>query len=107
MLYKHFPKLIAALLGALLAGCAPSVGDSCETSTECPSGAICDVTAPGGYCTIDGCDAESCPDGSVCVEFDDENTFCMEYCESDSECRRDYVCRSDVGAAGFCYVSAD
>lgn len=105
MLRKYFLKLAAIGVVLLTAGCAPSVGDSCETSSECPAGAICDVTAPGGYCTIDGCDSMSCPDGSVCVEFDEEESFCLEYCESTNECRRDYTCRTDVGPAGFCYVT--
>ena len=109
MLRSHFPKLFtfpALVLIAFLAGCAPRVGDSCETSAECPSGAICDVTAPGGYCAIRDCDSESCPDGSVCVEFDHE-TFCLEYCEIDGDCRENdgYVCRTDNGPAGFCYVA--
>lgn len=99
-----FPKLGAICLFVIAASCAPSVGDSCETSAECPSGAICDVTAPGGYCTINGCDSESCPDGTICVEFSSEESFCLEYCESSAECRKGYACRTDVGPAGFCYV---
>jgi hypothetical protein len=101
-----FPKLAALLLGAFaVTGCAPAVGDSCETSAECPSEAICDVTAPGGYCTIPECDVESCPEKTVCVEFNDEESYCMEWCDEDRMCRTGYVCRTDVGPAGFCYVS--
>ncbi len=105
MLRTHFPKLTAFCFASLLCACAPHVGDSCETSAECPSGAICDVTAPGGYCTINGCDAESCPDGTVCIEFNSEESFCLKYCEDTSECRTGYTCRSDIGAANFCYVA--
>ena len=104
MLRGVFPKLVVLGLATIIVGCAPSIGDSCESSAECPSGAICDVTAPGGYCTMDGCDSESCPDGNVCVEFNDEESFCMRYCEADSDCRKTYSCRTDVGPAGFCYV---
>jgi hypothetical protein len=100
-----FPKLAALLLAlAWGTGCAPAVGDSCETSAECPTEAICDVTAPDGYCTIPGCDSESCPDGTVCVEFNAEESFCMEWCDEDRMCRTGYACRMDVGPAGFCYV---
>ena len=106
MLRRTFPKLTALLFVLATAACAPQIGDSCETSAECPSGSICDVTAPGGYCTLETCDSESCPDGSVCVEFNLEESFCLESCESSSECRREYVCRTDVGPAGFCYVPA-
>lgn len=89
-----------------LFGCAPNVGDSCESASECPLGAICDVTAPAGYCTLEGCDGESCPDGSVCVDFNEHESFCMKFCEDDRECRSGYVCRNDVGPAAFCYVAA-
>jgi len=68
-------------------------------------GAICDVTAPGGYCTLEGCDRESCPDGAVCVDFNEHESFCMAFCDDDRECRTGYVCRTDVGPAGFCYVA--
>ena len=105
MAHKLFPSLAALALAGIVIGCAPAVGDDCETSGECPVGAICDVTAPGGYCTLEGCDSESCPDGSVCVEFNAEESFCLKYCEGDNECRSGYVCRDDVGTAGFCYVS--
>jgi len=104
MLRALFPKLLVAATIVAASSCAPHVGDSCETSAECPGGAICDVTAPGGYCTIDGCDAESCPDGTVCIAFNAEEEFCMAYCEATADCRRGYVCRTDVGPAGFCYV---
>ena len=100
------PKLAALLIAVCATACAPRVGDSCETSAECPGGAVCDVTAPGGYCLIEDCDLESCPDGTVCVEFNDEEHFCLEYCEDSTECRKGYVCRDDVGDAPFCYVAA-
>lgn len=106
---SYLPKLLLASLTAPLvmwsAACAPRIGDSCESSQECPVGAICDVTAPRGYCVLRDCDAESCPDGSVCVDFDDES-FCVEYCEANDECRQKdgYVCRDDRGPAGFCYM---
>jgi hypothetical protein len=107
MMSRQFPKQVVLCAALAFAGCAPRIGDSCETSAECPGGAICDVTAPGGYCTLDGCDAESCPDGTVCIEFDSQNSFCLEYCEDTSECRKGYVCRTDIGSAGFCYVQRD
>ena len=30
---------------------------------------VCDLSQPGGYCLVDGCDAQSCPEDSVCVRF--------------------------------------
>lgn len=57
----------------LAAGCGAEIGDSCERSIDCsPDGdRICDrsESSPGGYCTVRGCDYESCPDDAVCVRF--------------------------------------
>lgn len=94
---------ISAGLGAV--GCAPSVGDACETNVECPSGAICDNTAPEGYCTFPECERGSCPEGTVCVSFSRETTFCMAACESAEDCRDGYTCRDEPGPADFCYVA--
>ena len=58
---------------ALGLGCGTEIGDSCTFSTECsPSGdRICatGTTLPGGYCTIYGCDYDTCPDEAICVKF--------------------------------------
>lgn len=74
--------LIAAALAAafaLTAGCSHNVGDSCSSNVDCsPLGdRFCDVSAPSGYCTIEGCDVtlvagvptDSCPTEAVCVRF--------------------------------------
>ena len=51
--------------------CEAEIGDSCSSSTDCSSKGdrICDVSSPGGYCTISGCQADSCPSESVCISF--------------------------------------
>lgn len=65
--------LWAGLLGLLLLapGCGDQVGDSCSTNVDCsPYGdRICDTSQAGGYCTIQGCDPDSCPDEAVCIRF--------------------------------------
>jgi hypothetical protein len=57
-----------ALLGS---GCALHIGDSCTTNVQCsPLGdRFCDLSSPGGYCTVEGCDSASCPDSAVCIRF--------------------------------------
>ncbi len=55
------------------------MGDSCATNADCsPLGdRFCDVSAPGGYCTVEGCDirlvngttTDTCPSEAVCVRF--------------------------------------
>ena len=107
MPHKKFPYLLSGLVAALVflgSACASQVGDECASNVECPSGAICDVTVEGGYCTIPDCEIDSCPSNSVCVRFDREESFCMRYCESSSDCRDGYTCRDDKGGPKFCYV---
>lgn len=102
--------LVAALLAGY-AGCKPKIGDDCRISTDCSAAGdrLCDITAPGGYCTVFSCEPGTCPDGeSLCVEFGAQRsplcedhqapspyarTFCMATCDGDSDCRGGYVCR--------------
>ena len=60
---------LAALGGGL--GCSKEIGDSCFINSDCDINGlrICDNAANGGYCTILGCDYDTCPDESVCVRF--------------------------------------
>jgi hypothetical protein len=101
-----------ALLMALAAGCKPKIGDDCKLSTDCSAAGdrLCDITAPGGYCTVYNCEPGACPeDESLCVEFGAQRspieacrdlqspspyarTFCMATCESDADCREGYDC---------------
>jgi len=62
---------ICALLSAGLAACGSEIGDSCLTHSDCsPSGdRICDLSQRDGYCTVLGCDYDTCPEESVCVRF--------------------------------------
>jgi hypothetical protein len=110
--------LLLALLTALAAGCKPKIGDDCQLSTDCSAAGdrLCDITAPGGYCTVYNCEPGACPeDESVCVEFGAERsshsecidpqspspyarTFCMAVCDSDDDCRDGYKCASLDGA---------
>ncbi|HEY8926427.1 MAG TPA: hypothetical protein VIU64_18725 [Polyangia bacterium] len=59
-------------LASGVAGCGHKIGDACTNSADCdPSGGnrTCDLSQPGGYCIVEGCDARSCPDDSVCMRF--------------------------------------
>jgi hypothetical protein len=99
-----------------LGGCTPSIGDRCNSSTDCSvqGTRTCDTSQPGGYCTVLGCGANSCTN-SVCVVFrvsipgcpyDDYHapartgrSLCMAHCEKDSDCRQNdgYVCADPTG----------
>lgn len=109
MSYPNFPQLarlvaLAAVTTMFLIGCSRSIGDECETDSECPTGAICDITVPNGYCMSRTCERNECPAGAVCVRFDEDTRHCMQFCEVSNECREDLTCRQDIGSAGFCYL---
>ena len=84
-----------------MSGCSPEIGDKCSISTDCSVNGdrICDTAQPGGYCTVQGCDPDSCPNGALCVEWRFEPsrttaTYCMERCGSSCS-RRGYECVAD------------
>ena len=104
------PFLALLVCLAIGSGCAPAIGDPCDSTADCPGGASCDSTAPDGYCLIPDCSRDDCPNTSICVEFDRDISYCLESCEEDGDCRDGYTCRRDKlpdnSPLGFCYVSA-
>jgi hypothetical protein len=101
--------LALGLAGLVLAGCTPSIGSSCELSTDCSSQGdrVCDTSEPQGYCTVQNCKPNECPDEAACVDFNasvpgcmysDRSpsrlavSFCMAQCHSDGDCRQYYTC---------------
>jgi len=107
----HFPRVRLLAFAVVLAGCQPGIGDECETSVDCSSSGdrLCDITQPGGYCTIFNCEPGDCPEDSVCVLFSAnrssvagcqdpegaspfQRSFCVKTCGSDDDCRSDYAC---------------
>ena len=53
------------------AGCGQQIGDSCIVSSDCAfdGSRSCDVSMREGYCTILGCDYDTCPGEAACVRF--------------------------------------
>jgi hypothetical protein len=92
----------AFLLTILLAGlaapaCSKHVGDSCHTNIDCAQDGtrMCDLSQPGGYCTVDGCDDTSCPSQSICVRFFDQKYptgVCNTAPGTVGQCRDDELC---------------
>ncbi len=89
------------LPAALAFGCAPEIGDPCTTSVDCSvqGERECDLTQPGGYCTVRSCDPDGCPDETICVQWRPEpprsaESWCMQRCEDDGDCRvaEGYAC---------------
>ena len=61
--------LFALIVAA--AGCGQQIGDACIVSSDCASDGsrICDISQQDGYCTIMGCDYDTCPSEATCVRF--------------------------------------
>jgi hypothetical protein len=106
------------VLFALLApGCGKEIGDACATNVDCDqTGARdCDLSQPGGYCTVIGCDEKSCPSEAVCIRvfpYTSARPACQQDvdcagalpwclagglcgCKQDSECSSDGLCLPD------------
>jgi hypothetical protein len=101
---------ILALLGLLASGCSPGVGSGCTLSTDCGTtgNLVCDTSEFEGYCTVQDCVPNECPNNAACVMFnptipgcgyDDylqgspvDQQFCMATCGSNSDCRNGYIC---------------
>jgi hypothetical protein len=105
------PRGLVALLFsvALSVGCGHNIGDSCTTNVDCdPTGIrFCDTASPGGYCTIDGCDVDTCPSGSVCVRFFTQIanapcTFTPIGAPRNNDCPIDQICVCDNSVDGNC-----
>lgn len=90
--------LLAALIAA--SGCGYQIGDSCIVSSDCQADGtrVCDQTQREGYCTIIGCDYDTCPDESVCVRFFSGGGFTNRPCDPKTEnittddCSEDELC---------------
>lgn len=107
---ENLPRVLclSIALSIALAACSPEIGDSCSTALDCSASGtrLCDETQPGGYCTLEACEANTCPEESVCVQFGRRfegqpvdrlsHSFCMYKCDTDGDCRTDddYKCFS-------------
>ncbi len=98
---------VLALAMLLVSGCSPGVGSGCTLSTDCGTtgNLVCDTSEFEGYCTVEDCVPDQCPNSAACVLFDpevpgcgydDRRTvgvpFCMATCASNSNCRDGYIC---------------
>jgi hypothetical protein len=98
--------VLAFAASALASGCAPAIGDGCASATNCSVNGDrqCDLTQPGGACTVFDCQADQCPDSAVCVRFNPDDprhsvVACMKACTDDGSCRGEYECvrATDLG----------
>ena len=94
----------ASALGLLLASaaCSTDIGDECASDAECGRGRLCDRASRAGYCTVSPCAPNSCPENSVCVRFENDQTYCMALCDTSEDCRKGYSCIEEGAAAPYC-----
>ena len=70
---SHCLRVLVAMVpvawGAM--ACGDEIGDPCSLSSDCSADGsrICDSASFEGYCTIQGCDENSCPEDSACIRF--------------------------------------
>ena len=62
-------RALLILFAMSAAACGKDIGDDCQTNVDCAQDGTrdCDLSQPGGYCTVNGCDEKSCPSGSTCI----------------------------------------
>lgn len=112
-------KFILLLACMIPLGCgdnfrAGSIGEACEVNMDCEGDRCLNelgepdefghIVFPDGMCTqacsFDDADAGSnygCPAGDLCIEYTpggarSGDQFCLPGCETDRDCRVDYVC---------------
>lgn len=94
-------RLLSLSLLVAVSACAPKLGDDCERTAQCSVNLdrTCDLSQPGGYCTVPDCEGNSCPEDGRCVRFQPDEprlsrAWCMAGCSGSGDCRDQYVCRS-------------
>jgi hypothetical protein len=108
LLGRSAPLVLLAL--TLLAGCGKKIGDECGTNVDCSIAGdrFCDIAPVAGYCTVEGCDVDTCPDEAVCVRF--YTPVSTAPCTYDAQrprgdCAADERCLCDLSSAGECKAS--
>lgn len=124
---RRSPILLLAGLTALfvLPGCEEKIGDSCEYNVDCSKMGerLCDLSSPGGYCTIENCTGDSCPEEAVCIAFYpvaylitpcDPNTedgldpeTATNHCTPDELCIRSGFCSPRASERRWCMRECD
>jgi hypothetical protein len=98
---RRIGVVAAALLLSGIA-CSRNIGDSCSSSADCDptrGTRTCDLSQPGGYCVVEGCDARSCPSNSVCVRVF-PGAFLSKACSADTPCATDEICLGTEAPSG-------
>ena len=100
--YRILTSLILVISCGSFSSCKGDIGDECVTDAQCQSGQTCDLISEGGYCTLPDCREGECPNGSVCITFENDDRYCMANCSQNSDCRDEYFCDRELGPEPFC-----
>jgi hypothetical protein len=91
-------------LVVLALGCGKQIGDACVVNSDCSTlgTRLCDTNPTQGYCTIMGCDYNTCPSEAACIRFF-TGSFSNVACDptqphAPGGCNLDELCTLD----GFC-----
>ncbi|MEO6772775.1 MAG: hypothetical protein ABI467_07095 [Kofleriaceae bacterium] len=86
-------RLSLVWFAVIAAGCGQQIGDSCIVSSDCAidGSRVCDNSQQDGYCTMQGCDYDTCPGESVCVRFF-SGGFTNKPCGAQADCSLDELC---------------
>jgi len=86
-------RLFLVCCVVVAAGCGQQIGDSCIVASDCAidGSRVCDNSQKDGYCTIAGCDYDTCPGESECVRFF-AGGFTNKPCGSNTDCSLDELC---------------
>lgn len=77
-----------------------TAGTATCTALSCPRGKVCDSS--NGQCVGDYCDFDTdCPSAHVC-----RDTYCVNPCTSNAECRPEYACKTLTGGM-FCGIEGE
>ena len=111
---------IVLTLLVLAAGCGNKIGDSCTIASDCSQNLDreCDPApnSPGGYCTIQDCDFDSCPGEAVCIRFfsgaktnlecdpNEEDKGTEDRCIPEEICTLAGVCVPRTAESRFCML---
>jgi hypothetical protein len=98
-----------------LTACGKDIGDACIIDSDCDpnGGRACDTSMREGYCTIIGCDYDTCPEEAACIRFFSggfDNKICdpsdafqgADQCDLDELCGLDGHCVSRSSEVRYC-----
>ncbi len=115
--------MLALVLALGASACGRNIGDECAVNVDCATDGtrqcIDATSGKNGYCTIEGCDATSCPEESTCVRFypvEFATRSCdpaaevaggLSGCQPSEHCTSDALCVPRANERRFCMKTCE